>query len=326
MSVGVTVVELKEGRLFYELSSGREVERPIEQVTFLQISGWDAFNAAEKLMQEGRHRAAAEAYEQLLHDKDAAASVGRLDRGLLVRSRLIRACDQDGRFDRAVEVYLEVAERMPAAVESLRPARLPNAGSTFLPAAATAVDAAIARRRGTPLGVSLARWRMTWPDAAATTTRTADPDASPESRRLREELAAVESLIAAGSFDDALARLQPLQNDKAGAQRPEVFYWQGRAWWGKSEKEGKEDRERDVCRAGLAFMRVAIHYPGHPLAPESLFRAGEVCSRSGQPGRAGGLWAELARRYPGVQPWSAKAQLLSAGEAASKPAAGQGAR
>ena len=43
MAVGVTVIELRDGSLFYRLPSDREVDRPIEQVKYLQITGWDVF-------------------------------------------------------------------------------------------------------------------------------------------------------------------------------------------------------------------------------------------------------------------------------------------
>ena len=64
MAVGVSILELQKGRLFYELSSARRVDRPIDQVYYMQITGWDEFNRAEKFRQAGNWRAAAAAYEK----------------------------------------------------------------------------------------------------------------------------------------------------------------------------------------------------------------------------------------------------------------------
>ncbi len=305
MAVGVTVLELKEGNLFYRLPSGREVNRPIEQLKYMQMTGWDEFNAAEKLRQSGKWRGAAAAYEQIL--ASAPGMAGRLDRGLLVRCRLIGAYDEEGMFDKAVSAYLEVVDRMPAVAMALRPKRIPAAASTFLATAAAAIDAFLATRRGTPVGVAVAEWRFNWPDAAGR----AKPESSPASAavmKVKSELTEAEGLIAAGRFDDALNLLERFQNPQAGAGRPEVYYWQGRAWLGRSERRGSADAEHDGRRAGLAFMRVAIHYPVHPLAAESLFRAGELCRRAGRSELAANLWLELIQQYPADCVWCERAR------------------
>ncbi len=118
----------------------------------------------------------------------------------------------------------------------------------------------------------------------------------------------IEAMIAASRFDDALRALEPLDTERLGAGRAEVFYGRGRAWLGKSELPGSVDADRDARRAGLAFMRVAIHFPGHKLAPESLFRAGQLCQRAGRPELAANLWTELVSRYPADRAWGEPAR------------------
>ena len=313
MSVGVTVFAMQEGRLYYRLPSGREVERPVEQIKFLQVTGWDAFNEAEKLQQAGQWRAATDAYERIPENAGPVGALGKLDRNLLVRCRLLRAYDEDGRFDKAVAAYLDLAERMPAAAGPLRPRKLPAAGSTFLAPAAAAVDEFLARHRGTQIGLSVAQWRQSWPGPAGTGAAASAPAESDGTKQLRSELAGIESLIAANRFDEALRKLEPLQNDKAGLLRPKIFYWQGRAWLGKSAGRQATDAQRDARRAGLAFMRVAIHFPGNPLAPECLFRAAQICQQAGQQDSAAGLWSEVVRSYPAGQPWTEQARQGLAG-------------
>jgi len=111
-----------------------------------------------------------------------------------------------------------------------------------------------------------------------------------------------------------------------------VFYWQGRAWSGKSEAAADDPATaaRDRRRAGLAFMRVVIHFPRDPLAPESLFRAAELCRRDGLEPQARRLWSELT--VLGAEtPWAeqARKELQKTGSpaaAANAPAGGRQAR
>jgi len=339
---GVTITALKEGRLHYTLPDGSEVDQPIEQVRYLQITGWDAFNEAESARNEDRFLAAADAYERLLDrltesDARPRQTKGTLDRRLLVQCRLVQLYDAMGRFDKAVAVYLDAIETMEALLEPLRPARLPAEESTFLSPARQAVRTAIERHAGTPLAASLAHWLAGWPAVRdAPSAPSSDRlKRSPSTRvatlpgdRLRAELARVAEEFAAGRWKDALERLAPLQNASAGALRPELFYWQGRCWAEMAaaatsgQGGGQEDQEaaRDRRRAGLAFMRVVIHYPRHRRVAESLWRAGELCARDGRSDLAAGLWAELVRRYPTADPWRQKAVERLEAQGTTRPA------
>ena len=68
MTVGVQVLEVSQGRLRYQLPGGREVSRPVEQIKYLQITGFDDFNEIEKQFRDGRLASAASGYERLLSD------------------------------------------------------------------------------------------------------------------------------------------------------------------------------------------------------------------------------------------------------------------
>jgi hypothetical protein len=48
----------------------------------------------------------------------------------------------------------------------------------------------------------------------------------------------------------------------------------------------------DVIRALWPFMRVAIHMPADPLAPQALLEAGRGLVRLGRPAKAVALWQE----------------------------------
>ena len=464
MVVNVRVTAVRAGKIVYRLSSGREVEQPLEQVTYLQIAGWDAFNRAEKQQQDGAFRQAAEDYGRLLA-KTPVQTGESLDRALLVRCRLIRVCDMDGRFDHAVAHYVAVLERMPEIVESLRPTRVPVADSIVMPAAFAAVDAAIERSRGTAVGESLLRWRSTWPGQkrplavsvkppstaptsapapvsgrvparvpalvtpSASTTAPAPvparvpatvparvpatapalmparvpitapapvpahvPAAAPArvpatlparvpaavparvpatapalmparvpitapapvparvpataparvpaslparvpatvparvpataparvpataqavadpGQVVKTPLAEIEFLVNSGKGDEALVRLAALRNKPAGPVQAELFYWEGRAYLLKSDQETGGAAQQNARRAGLAFMRVVVHFPTSRLAPECLFRCAEIRRAAGDSDSAADLYSELLRSYPNAAPWSDRAR------------------
>jgi tetratricopeptide (TPR) repeat protein len=320
--VGAVIVALHEGKLVFRLPTGREAARPIEDVYYLQIEDWGLFNLAEKQQREGELRQAVRAYEKELEkwpeaqaapQGDGPAGPDRLDRPLLVRCRLLQVHDALGRFDRAVDLYLEVVERMPAALESLRPDTPPAAGSTFLEAGLAKVNEAIDRHGEDPIGVSLLRWRDAWPgqhgsETDATATAASRPAESPERRRARQTLDKVSELIDAERFDEAMSRLEPLEHTSVTQIRPEVYYWRGRALAGRAGDEDSGQAERDRRRAGLCFMRVVIHFPAHASVPECLYRAAELCRQAGQMGQAATLWSEAVRTGPLGEPWSDRAR------------------
>jgi TolA-binding protein len=127
-------------------------------------------------------------------------------------------------------------------------------------------------------------------------------------QQARKVLALAQRLIKDGRFDQALDRLGTVQTPETADLRAEVFYWQGRALLGRSAGQKAEAARRDQRRAGLAFMRVVIHFPGHRYAAECLYRAGELCRASGQHESAARLWLELIRCHPAAAPWTDRAR------------------
>ncbi len=309
-ATGVRIVELKDGQLHYRRTSDRVISRPIDEIAFIEIADWPLFNQAEQHRRQNRWRQATELYEQALADLPADnAEPGQLDRRLLVQCRLIGAYDAQGRFDRAVETYLQVVERMPAVVDALRPVNLPAAGSTFLPAAISAVDAAIRRHEHGAVGVSLARWRATWPSQTSATDD--NPMLAP--RQAVEHAAGsiaireVTERLTAGRFDEAAERAAEALRWAGRVHLPELYYLLGRAHHGKVAGLTGSDGLREARRAGLAFMRIVIHFPRHDLAAECLYHAGTLCREAGQADQARGLWEELLREYP-RSPWAGQAR------------------
>jgi len=166
--VDTRVLRVAKGELFCRGNNAAQVSVPIAQVAYMQVLGWQMFNLAEKQRRAGDWHRAAVSYEKALADLqlDAAngkANAGSLDRMLLVKCRLIQACDAERRFGRALELYLDVVERMPAVVEVLQPRKLPQTGFEWLEQADKLIDVVIARHSKDELGRRLIEWKQNWP-------------------------------------------------------------------------------------------------------------------------------------------------------------------
>lgn len=311
-TIDVRIVGFRNGQIEYRLSAERQTSHPIEEIDYLQITNWPLFNLAEKQQRDGHVRQASSNYERLLKQL-AEPSPGELDRRQLVRCRLLRVLDQQGRFDQAVEVYLDVIEQEPSLTERLRPTRLPASGSTFLQAALKSVNAAIRRHGDDETARSLARWRDSWRTAqsrpaAGTQAGPASQPAGPATADVARRVAEIRQSVDGGRMDEALGQVDALLKASPQAANADIFFWQGKALLGRADSGKTDDADRDRARAGLAFMRVVIHFPGHGLAPQCLFEAAEICRRSGRPEQAAALWSELVRDYPTAAEWVSRAR------------------
>jgi hypothetical protein len=309
--VNTQVLRIRNGQLVCRGDGGQEAVFALDQVDYLQITGWQMFDVAERQRRAEEWHRAAVSYEKVLAELQAGPQVPvgsgeALDRTLLVKCRLIAACDAQARFDRAVELYLEVLERMPVVVDTLRPRQYPETGSALLEAAARHVDAFVARHREDEVSRSLLKWRAGWPVRETWTSQPAgsQPAALPADSRLRNDIAVVAGFLqSGGSPADALSRIAGLQKTAAGPLRADLYYWQGRALESMppvatSPASTQPAGNAALSRAGLAYMRVVVHFPGHPLAAECLYRSAGLCRRSGQQARAADLLSELIAVYP----------------------------
>lgn len=320
--VSTQVLRLQQGRLVCRADGGGEVSFPVEQVDYMQITGWDMLDLAEKQRRAGDWRRAAVSYEKALADLqleqagDAqggppARGADVLDRKLLIQCRLIPAWDAQGRFERAVELYLEAIEVMPALTDVLRPTSFPETGSAVLEMAGRQVDAAIRRHGDDAVARSLQNWRTAWPQRPVTTVPESLPDdgqtvVSPIPQ-WTEAIKAIAGLVGSGRHAEALEQVNAWRPRVHGRLLADVYYWQGRAFeasvpnaaaGGPGGTATQPARSAATARAGLAYMRLPIHFPQHPLAAECLYRAGELCRRGGEAEQAGRLWAELINAYP----------------------------
>jgi hypothetical protein len=105
------------------------------------------------------------------------------------------------------------------------------------------------------------------------------------------KIAALNRLRSDGGHDEVLVLLEAM----ASRCPPEVLAGL-LLLKGRTLLDEAADRP-DLLRAGLAFMRVVIHFPRHHLAPEALFWAAEVHERIERPGKAAQLLNECLANH-----------------------------
>lgn len=127
-------------------------------------------------------------------------------------------------------------------------------------------------------------------------------------------LDAVDSLIAAGLYDDARATLDRWWSAREAFQVP-----------GSDRARGLVLRARlkpDPAAAEEDYLAVILGYPTSPVAPEALLRLGQGLLASGQAVRAAGYLRRLTADYPGrPQRTLGMLWLARAENAAHRPAA-----
>lgn len=302
--IGVTITRFENGQLTWRGPDGTEVSRPIDEITYLQIAGWQDLNTAERQLRENHPRQAVATYQKALADLDSAAprpavAAGtQLDLRTLARSRLLRAAEADGQHETAVGVYIQLLEGpQGAAMRLLQPRRTPEAGSPQFAAAAKLLAAAIERHGDDAVGRVLREWRQTWPGSttapappAAVVVQKTEPALSPAFTRLQ-------GLNREGRFHESLATLRDLHDKTSGPERAEVYYWEGQTRLARAAAVTSDSRA-DRRRAGVAFMRVVVHFPDSPRAPEALCLAARICQEDGLAQQARALWSEAITRYP----------------------------
>jgi tetratricopeptide (TPR) repeat protein len=331
VSVGVTITGIEGGRLLWRGRDGEAMSRSIAEVEYLQVAGWPLFNVAEKQLRERYAHQACVSYEKALEDaiaprKEAAttADAPALDRPLLVRCRLVRAYEADRRLDRSAASYVQLLERRDGlSWQALAPRQISSPGTPGFEAAANLVSAAIARQKDPRVAVVLKEWRSTWPAASqpareAVMRSPAPPPALPATSGAAASLA---HLTAAGRYEEALAAVRRIQLNTSGHERADAYFQEAQALIARANAR-PDSAAVDRRRAGIALVRVVIHYPDSPRAPEALLLAGRVCRQEGNVNGAKSLWSELMARYPAELPhvaW-ARQDLAALGATASQPA------
>ncbi len=300
----VRIEDVQEGRLHFRDVQGRVLNRSVADVGALEITGWEAFNRAEKLLADKQHRLAAREYEAILRTvEQAGPDVGRpRHRRELVLARLLAACDGEGRFDRAVECYILLCQAWGSSAAGLEPRNIPPKESAFHVTATMRLSAAVAEAGSTPAAEPLRRFAARLrgePDTRPASRPVAAPPkpraaarASPRRDDSDPRLARVARQVEAGEYEQALAHVSAAVSTEPLETLGAWYYWRGRCLEGLA----RDDAGR--MEAALAYIRVAVHFPADARCAECLYRTAMILKQAGRADRSAALLREALERSP----------------------------
>ncbi|MCH8054490.1 MAG: hypothetical protein IH895_10545, partial [Planctomycetes bacterium] len=88
--------------------------------------------------------------------------------------------------------------------------------------------------------------------------------------RYRLQIIAIRVEIKHEQYETALGHIDEALADAGERFLPQLIFLKGRCLYGLAQSRD------EYVRAGLAFMRVVIHFPKSPLCAQSMYMAGQV--------------------------------------------------
>jgi tetratricopeptide (TPR) repeat protein len=290
----VRVTGMADGVLQY-ISAGSRQTKKLSEITAIDFSRYPDYAKAEALMADDPAKAA-DLFGGL------AGDVREDYLQPLMRLRASEAMDKAGRFERALEYYLEAVEDDDSDYfVSRAPSNVPTGADAA--GAKAALTGAISRTRDAQVKAALQATLAKFARQAAAdgNTETAadngnaepvDPNPTPDPDPVQPtEVAAevssvrlrtVTNLIENERYDNALTQINKMMSDRqaAGKLLPDLYYLRGLAEAGKGEH----------FTAALSLLRVPVHFPDHALALPALEQAGHQLKADGQADAARTVW------------------------------------
>ncbi len=291
----VRITGFEGGRLFFQVGDGTEQGAWIDEATRIIVdtaSGFEDFNDAETA----------------LANADYDRAIGRYERALrrsrnywqdVISCRLVAAYLADGRLDRAAGYFIAVARSAragPRAAARLLPSVVSSAKHRSAARAVEQLDSALRGASDAPdtTVLRLLRFAIAQPAGRGGGAREAHAVLRApldESLRIRAayqiRVQAAEALLAAGALEgpDFAGIDEGILHAPADVVAG-FLLTKGRARMIVAKKPDQ------VIRATWLFMRIAIHMPADPLAPQALLEAGRGLERVGREAKAVALWRE----------------------------------
>ncbi|UCG15157.1 MAG: hypothetical protein JSV19_07645 [Phycisphaerales bacterium] len=269
----------------------------IDQMVVDSVGGLKDFNAAEDYLFRSQPAAAALRYERALRGADGFWPD-------LIRVRLLQARDRAGHFDKAVVQFIHVAEILPHVAGAMIPESIPARPDDTTRRALELIESAIERNAGREAEPALQRVRYAIlrrvdprraaelaPAIAALPSARGGEWAAEPAYRLQVD--ALQLLLEQRRRAAVVEGVDQLLESAPDSVAPELLLLKGRA----SYLAGLEgDDSEAFLRAGLAFMRVAVHFPADSRAGEALYWAARVHERVNRPTQAVQLLRECLDR------------------------------
>lgn len=292
----VQVTGVSDGQVIFRSSTGQELRKPLAQIGYVSLDSMPSLANVERLMDRAEYRKAADGYERLA--REATTTWQKR----LIESRLLRAYDREGRFDKAVETYVGLVVEMGAAVEDLGPTNFPSPGSRLYEPALGAVErVAVANNVSAESRAVLERFAAAvravqsgGGDSSAADDSAAPHSAADGSSAARPALAQARAALAAGRFDEVVRVSEAALANVPKEARPELLYLKGVA-----ELKLAGSRAARLS-AGLTLMRVVAADESSAFAAAALYQVGLLYETLGRPAKALELLEE-AQSHPAAE-------------------------
>jgi hypothetical protein len=293
--------------IVFTTNTGKEIVKPIAQVTRISLDGDPAFSAAEDAYSIKQWDKATEGYEKTLRTTQKAW----LRDWCAVR--LFESANKGGRFDAAVKAHIALVRKSPEAAKALA-LTMPKSDSAYLPEAIKLVNEAandanlndqakevllkvlvdLHNAKGDADGAAGAAERLIQIKAAS------DPN-SPEAQRAAAmvKLNAMHKALAAKQYDKVIQLV-----DKEGtsivdvADQADALLCLADAKAGKAANSTDLETWKDVA---VAYMRVVANAPANaPQVPAALLKTAAIHSaRLNDKQAAIQLYKQIQAEYKG---------------------------
>jgi TolA-binding protein len=324
----VKVTDIVEGRIAFTTSAGNTVTKDTASVVAMSIEDEPAFNQAQQDYAANQFNRAVDGYEQTIQKTDKTWLKNYCE------PFLTDAANKSGRFDKAVEGYINLVMNQPAAAVQYRPT-VPSSSSQYLDDAAKSLSAAVdvsditAQQQTALLTVLLdvdrARNDATAVDAIATRLgklvgNSGNPTANVASTALADaKLTEANTALTQKDFDRAatiITEAGDLFVDSA--RQADAMYILAQSRNGQASSKNDPNAWRDAV---IAYMRVVADFkntPGAPHVADALLRAAAILeTQLNQPPQALQMYQSIQTRFPNTdaaaKATSEASRLLAAG-------------
>lgn len=300
-----SIVGFERGIVLYQPRGpgGSEVRAAVEDVTQLVVDrggAFDDFNQAERFFADKQPQRAVIRYRRFFRLADGFWSD-------LTTARLALACDAANQLDEATGYVLRLLRRGEEAVQTaihVMPDALPQTFDKRAVRAVHDIDAALEKDPDDSMRAVLELLRYDIlratghgdvAKAAARVAELAIPPRAYLSRTCGIQLRALASVIqdhATGAVVPGLNRV--IENCPENALA-EALLLKGRVLLSRASTR------EEIIRAAWPFLRIPIHFPDDPLAPDGLYGAALALERLERPNKALALLEECAR-HPRISP------------------------
>jgi TolA-binding protein len=305
----VKITNIQDGRIVFTTGMGNSVDKDLASVVTMSIDDEPAFNQAEQDYAANRLDRAVDEFDQTIQKTDKTWLQA------YTQPLLTDAANKAGRFDKAVEGYVNLVLNQPAAALQYRPT-VPQPGSGYLDGAAKAISDAADTANISPqqqtallsllLEVDRARNDTSAIDSVATrlakiTGNSGSPNAALASVALADaKLSEANTALAQKNYDQAAAIINGSADLFVDPPRQaDALFVLAQARAGQAHSKNDPDAWRD---AAIAYMRVVASVKdlaGAPHVADSLLRTAAILDNHlNRPDKALQMYQSILNQFP----------------------------